>query len=140
MSKIFPGTDLRAMPHINSKIHVWRKDYGSLTIMLKKSGIGWNDTTKMIEAEDEAWENFVKVDLNASLIRVMSNETENIMDLDFDKVFEDILDDIEKMPFCEMGSSINGTPKSRGKKRASLDCQDPLADMLGEFVMNTKTT
>lgn len=52
--KAFPGTDLRGSPHINSKIHVWKKTHGTLVTMLSRSGIGWNETTKMIEATDEA--------------------------------------------------------------------------------------
>ncbi|KAK6164017.1 hypothetical protein DH2020_000881 [Rehmannia glutinosa] len=69
MMKVLPGTDLRGIPHINSKIHVWKKDYGSLVSMLSRSGIWWNDNTKMIEAHDEAWAEYVKVDSNARLMR-----------------------------------------------------------------------
>ncbi|KAK6161945.1 hypothetical protein DH2020_001786 [Rehmannia glutinosa] len=61
MLKALPGTDLRGIPHINSMIHVWKKDYGSLVSMLSRSGIGWNDNTKMIEARNEAWVDYVKV-------------------------------------------------------------------------------
>ncbi|KAL8476163.1 hypothetical protein ACS0TY_028719 [Phlomoides rotata] len=51
------GTDIVANPHINSKIHVWKKDYGALSDLLSKSGIGWNLTNSMIEIEDEGvWE------------------------------------------------------------------------------------
>ncbi|KAL8474928.1 hypothetical protein ACS0TY_031372 [Phlomoides rotata] len=53
MRKIMPGTDIVANPHINSKIHVWKKDYGVLSDLLSKSGIGWNSTNSMIEIEDE---------------------------------------------------------------------------------------
>ncbi|KAL8490583.1 hypothetical protein ACS0TY_022554 [Phlomoides rotata] len=53
MRKIIPTTDLMATPHINSKIHVWKKGYGALSDLLNKSGIGWNSTTSMIEIEDE---------------------------------------------------------------------------------------
>ncbi|KAL8470541.1 hypothetical protein ACS0TY_033184 [Phlomoides rotata] len=54
MRKIIPQTDLLATPHINSKIHVWKKEYGALSDLLSKSGIGWNSTTSMIEIEDES--------------------------------------------------------------------------------------
>ncbi|KAK6150734.1 hypothetical protein DH2020_015666 [Rehmannia glutinosa] len=64
------GTDLKGIPHINSKIHVWKKDYGSLVTMLSRRGIGWNVTTNMIEARDDAWKfEYVKVDANARLMR-----------------------------------------------------------------------
>ncbi|KAL8524628.1 hypothetical protein ACS0TY_014288 [Phlomoides rotata] len=57
MRKIFPGTGLVANPHINSKIHVWKKEYSALSDLLSKSGIGWNSTTSMIDVEDEGvWE------------------------------------------------------------------------------------
>ncbi|KAL8510214.1 hypothetical protein ACS0TY_017144 [Phlomoides rotata] len=52
--KLLLGTDIVATPHINSKIHVWKKEYGALFDLLSKSGIGWNSTTYMIEVEDEA--------------------------------------------------------------------------------------
>ncbi|KAL8487697.1 hypothetical protein ACS0TY_024139 [Phlomoides rotata] len=54
MRKKLPGTDILATPHINSKIHVWKKEYGALSDLLSKSGIGWNSTTSMIEIEDES--------------------------------------------------------------------------------------
>lgn len=40
----FPGCDLKSDPHIASKIHVWKRNYGSLSTMLSRSGFGWNDT------------------------------------------------------------------------------------------------
>ncbi|KAL8534391.1 hypothetical protein ACS0TY_010419 [Phlomoides rotata] len=57
MRRILPGTDIVANPHINSKIHVWKKEYSALSDLLSKSGIDWNSTTSMIEVEDEGvWE------------------------------------------------------------------------------------
>ncbi|XP_073017206.1 uncharacterized protein [Primulina eburnea] len=70
--KIFPGTDLRGCPHINSKIHVWKKTHGTLVTMLSRSGMGWNDTQKMIEASDEAWDAFVKIDSSVKTWRFKS--------------------------------------------------------------------
>ncbi|KAK6155493.1 hypothetical protein DH2020_009741 [Rehmannia glutinosa] len=43
--------------------------YGSLVTMLSHSGIGWNDNTKMIEAPDSEWAEYVKVNSNARLMR-----------------------------------------------------------------------
>ncbi|KAL8506145.1 hypothetical protein ACS0TY_017130 [Phlomoides rotata] len=54
MRKKLSGTYILATPHINSKIHVWKKGYGALSDLLSKSGIGWNSTSSMIEVEDEA--------------------------------------------------------------------------------------
>ncbi|XP_073137197.1 uncharacterized protein [Henckelia pumila] len=68
MKNAFPDTDIRGMPHIVSKIHVWKKYYSSLSSILSKSGIGWNDTEHMIDATNESWEELLKVD---NTIRVM---------------------------------------------------------------------
>ncbi|KAL8470973.1 hypothetical protein ACS0TY_033518 [Phlomoides rotata] len=63
MRKIMPGTDIVANLHINSKIHAWKKDYGVLSDLLSKSGIGWNSTNSMIEIEDEGvWESYQRAD------------------------------------------------------------------------------
>ncbi|KAL8459297.1 hypothetical protein ACS0TY_036695 [Phlomoides rotata] len=65
-----PGTDILANPYINSKIHVWKKEYGTLSDLLSKSGIGWNSTTSMIEIEDESvWEGCHRADLNMKVVR-----------------------------------------------------------------------
>ncbi|KAL8502645.1 hypothetical protein ACS0TY_021685 [Phlomoides rotata] len=73
MTKIFPGTDIRLYPHIHSKFHVWKKDYSSIVSVLSKSGIGWNNTTKTIDVEqEEAWEAYKRVDTNA---RTMHNKS-----------------------------------------------------------------
>ncbi|XP_073152220.1 uncharacterized protein At2g29880-like [Henckelia pumila] len=66
------GTDIRGMPHINSKIHVWKKNYGSLFSILSISGIDWNDTDKMIDAPDDDWTALVKSDPNARTMRYKS--------------------------------------------------------------------
>lgn len=61
MVSAFPYTDLKGDPHINSKIHVWKKQYGSLSTMLNRSGFGWNDSCNMIECSDDVWSEYVKV-------------------------------------------------------------------------------
>ncbi|KAL8461002.1 hypothetical protein ACS0TY_032476 [Phlomoides rotata] len=73
MKKIIPCTDLVATPHINSKIHVWKKEYGALSDLLSKSGIGWNSTTSMLEIEDEGvWESCIRADPQVKGIRFKS--------------------------------------------------------------------
>ncbi|KAG6489774.1 hypothetical protein ZIOFF_051053 [Zingiber officinale] len=56
------GTNIRGNPHINSKVHVWKKTHGTLVTILSKSGVGWNDTDTTIEATDEAWEAIIQSD------------------------------------------------------------------------------
>ena len=54
MRKEFPTTDLKGMPHINSKTTTWKKSYYSLHEMLKRSGVSFNTNgTHMIDCNDE---------------------------------------------------------------------------------------
>ncbi|KZV19580.1 hypothetical protein F511_13466 [Dorcoceras hygrometricum] len=62
MHSAIPGTDLRGNPHINSKVHVWKKTYGTLVTLLGKSSVGWNDSDKTVEATDETWDAIIKTD------------------------------------------------------------------------------
>ncbi|GFY80743.1 hypothetical protein Acr_01g0005520 [Actinidia rufa] len=67
--KALPGTDLRSTPHIESKIKKWKKVYNSLFSLLSLSGIGWNDTDKMLDiVKEEAWDDNVK-DVDAKSLR-----------------------------------------------------------------------
>ncbi|KAL8493835.1 hypothetical protein ACS0TY_024850 [Phlomoides rotata] len=72
LSTKFPGTDLKGEPHINSKIHVWKKQYACLKLMLGNSGIGLNSTTYRIDALPEVWDAHIKVDSTA---RSLKNKT-----------------------------------------------------------------
>ncbi|XP_075514179.1 uncharacterized protein LOC142549226 isoform X2 [Primulina tabacum] len=69
MRAAIPGTNLCGNPHINSKIHVWKKTHGILLTVLSKSGVGWNDTDKTIEATEETWEAIIKADPSARPMR-----------------------------------------------------------------------
>ncbi|KAL7246857.1 hypothetical protein ACSBR2_001881 [Camellia fascicularis] len=66
----FPESDLRAFPHIESKIKIWRKHSGLLYEMTELSGFRWNDTEKMVLVDnDDVWENFVRRQPSASSMR-----------------------------------------------------------------------
>ncbi|KAL7262356.1 hypothetical protein ACSBR1_000691 [Camellia fascicularis] len=49
----FPRSDLRACPHIESKIKIWRKHYGLLYEMTKISRFEWDDTEKMVLVDSD---------------------------------------------------------------------------------------
>ncbi|KAG8368384.1 hypothetical protein BUALT_Bualt15G0039900 [Buddleja alternifolia] len=73
MIQAIPGTDIRAEPDINSKVHVWKKHHSSLATMLTRSGFGWNDTSNtIIVDDDQVWDNYVKTDINARTMRYKS--------------------------------------------------------------------
>ncbi|KAL0410863.1 UNVERIFIED_CONTAM: hypothetical protein Slati_3676000 [Sesamum latifolium] len=40
MLNAFPNSDFHAEPHVNSKIHVWKKQYPTLVSMMTKSDFG----------------------------------------------------------------------------------------------------
>ncbi|XP_057809801.1 uncharacterized protein LOC131024309 [Salvia miltiorrhiza] len=73
MRKEFPGTDIKGMPHINSKIAAWKKSYNSLSLMLDVSGVGFNAKgTFMIDCDTDQWQQIVKKDRNALNMRFKS--------------------------------------------------------------------
>ncbi|KAL0413409.1 UNVERIFIED_CONTAM: hypothetical protein Sradi_1542600 [Sesamum radiatum] len=70
MCKQFPNMDIRAKPHINSKIHVWKKFYSTLVSMMGKSGFGWDDSRYMFTVDSQkVWDEFCKVDHTARTMR-----------------------------------------------------------------------
>ncbi|KAG8382410.1 hypothetical protein BUALT_Bualt05G0074400 [Buddleja alternifolia] len=70
MVQAFPETNIRADPHINSRITVWRKNYATISTLQSRSGFGWNDAINRITVESEdAWNNFVKTDSKARNMR-----------------------------------------------------------------------
>ncbi|KAL8512016.1 hypothetical protein ACS0TY_018466 [Phlomoides rotata] len=54
----FSGTGLKGEPHINSKIHIWKRQYVCLKNLL--SGIGLKTTTYHVDALPEVWEAQIK--------------------------------------------------------------------------------
>ncbi|CAA0833609.1 Unknown protein [Striga hermonthica] len=62
MRQQFPGTTIRAEPHITSKITVWKKNYGLLQPLLQEtSGVGWSESGHILEVEEPVWQDYVKV-------------------------------------------------------------------------------
>ncbi|CAA0814552.1 Unknown protein [Striga hermonthica] len=126
LARKLPGTDLKGTPHINSKIHVWKKDYSSLVSMLSRTGIGWNDTTKMIDADDEAWASYVK-----EAGGVLPDEVEVVADLGGD--------DPDWMT-SESESQAQGstsTAKSKGTKRKSTQANEDMTSVFRDFCTET---
>ncbi|KAL0355795.1 UNVERIFIED_CONTAM: hypothetical protein Sradi_4026400 [Sesamum radiatum] len=73
MMHVFPNSDIRAEPHINSKIHVWKKQYSTLVSMMSKSGFGWDDEKNMITVDENSiWDDYVKVDPSVKTMRYKS--------------------------------------------------------------------
>ncbi|KAL0327810.1 UNVERIFIED_CONTAM: hypothetical protein Sangu_1859000 [Sesamum angustifolium] len=63
MQRAFPHSNIKAEPHITSKLYVWKKQYSTLVTMMSKSGLGWDDSRCMVTVEDNnAWEEYVKTE------------------------------------------------------------------------------
>ncbi|KAL0395347.1 UNVERIFIED_CONTAM: hypothetical protein Slati_4500900 [Sesamum latifolium] len=55
---------------INSKIHVWKKNYGSLMAMMGKSGFDWDDARCMITVDNQnVWNEYRKIDSSVRTMR-----------------------------------------------------------------------
>ncbi|KAL0451538.1 UNVERIFIED_CONTAM: hypothetical protein Slati_1131900 [Sesamum latifolium] len=118
MCKHFPNTDLRAEPHINSKIHVWKKYYSSLMGMMSKSGFGWDDTRHMVIVENnDVWEDYVKPDstINSTTATRKSGSTGKKRKVANSALDERLVDCI--LTFCET-SNVRMVELS---KRLSVD-------------------
>ncbi|KAG8380471.1 hypothetical protein BUALT_Bualt06G0018800 [Buddleja alternifolia] len=153
MIRAFPSIDLHAMPHINSRIHVWKKNYASLSSMLTFSGIGFNHTTNMIETHDEEWENYVKVfgkdratgEHVVDFVEAV-NHTVNKTYLDDDvQSFEDLETlnehnegEVENINVSQAQSSASA--KNVGQKKRKLDSnQEQMYEFLGNYCKNTNS-
>ncbi|KAL0381383.1 UNVERIFIED_CONTAM: hypothetical protein Sangu_0202600 [Sesamum angustifolium] len=73
MKRAFPQCDLKAEPHINSKLHVWKRQYSTLCSMMAKSDLGWDDSRNMVTVDDDsAWDEFLKINPSAKGMRYKS--------------------------------------------------------------------
>ncbi|XP_057793630.1 uncharacterized protein LOC131010224 [Salvia miltiorrhiza] len=73
VKKVFPGTDLKGIPHIHSRIATWKRNYNSLQLILGKTGAGFNvDGKHMIDLDIEEWDIIAKSDPNARSMRTKS--------------------------------------------------------------------
>ncbi|KAL0286449.1 UNVERIFIED_CONTAM: hypothetical protein Sangu_2731900 [Sesamum angustifolium] len=51
MLHVFPNSDIKAEQHINSKIHVRKKQYATLVSKISKSSFVWDNAKSMITVE-----------------------------------------------------------------------------------------
>ncbi|TQD95513.1 hypothetical protein C1H46_018869 [Malus baccata] len=61
-----PDANIKAIPHIDSKMRSWKKDYAIVYDMVNKTSFAWNDVRKCIEVDStEVWQSYVKVNKEA---------------------------------------------------------------------------
>ncbi|TXG49303.1 hypothetical protein EZV62_025178 [Acer yangbiense] len=62
LATILPNCDLRATPHIESKLKTWKKQYRVIYDMINTSGFGLNNVRKCVEVDNnEAWHSYVQM-------------------------------------------------------------------------------
>ncbi|KAL0375706.1 UNVERIFIED_CONTAM: hypothetical protein Scaly_0688200 [Sesamum calycinum] len=77
MQRSFPHSNIKAEPHITSKLHVWKKQYSTLVTIMRKSGLGWDDSRCMVTVDDNtAWDEYVKIDPTAKDTGFVGQEEE----------------------------------------------------------------
>ncbi|GER41987.1 RNase H family protein [Striga asiatica] len=72
MKQVFPDTDIKAEPHISSKIKVWKKYHLSLSMMMEKSGFSLTQSGYLDVRDDQVWTEYLKIDPNAKTMRYKS--------------------------------------------------------------------
>ncbi|KAL8535928.1 hypothetical protein ACS0TY_011541 [Phlomoides rotata] len=127
----FPGTDLKGDLHINSKIHVWKKHFGSLSSMFLDSGIGLHNISYMIDAHKDKWVAVIKKDPLASSLKNKSfpfyNDWKEIFGKDRatgenSQTFADVVQKpMNKEGQCDPSIGVDQAPKSSHFKSGSQD-------------------
>ncbi|KAL8513375.1 hypothetical protein ACS0TY_012725 [Phlomoides rotata] len=161
MRKMIPSTDILANPHINSKIHVWKKEYGALSDLLSKSGIGWDSSTHTLDIIDESvWDAQKLAGPHVKSMRFKSwpyyeawlnifgkdratetGEEENLFTGEAAGMGANVAGENEKMAentsVCKP-TPLSGGVTSKGKKRkGTMNEMTALVDTLGHFIEST---
>ncbi|KAI8572453.1 hypothetical protein RHMOL_Rhmol01G0200000 [Rhododendron molle] len=55
MAKIMPESNIKASPHMNSKVKYWRQTYAKICDIVGLSRFGWDHVNKKIDVDDDAW-------------------------------------------------------------------------------------
>ncbi|KAL8523446.1 hypothetical protein ACS0TY_013414 [Phlomoides rotata] len=143
----FPGTDLKGDPHINSKIHVWKKQYACLKSMLGVSGIGLNSTTYHIDALPDVWAAHIKADPAArglkhktfpfynDWLEVFGNDRATGGD---SQAYVDAEHEIEDESNKPKGSSVGDDHNTEIHNNYEFNTADPASFTVGESSSATK--
>lgn len=61
LDKMIPGCNIKANPHIESKVRYWKSVWGRLQDITNLSGFGWDSVNKRIDVEQAVWDEYEKV-------------------------------------------------------------------------------
>ncbi|KAI8539340.1 hypothetical protein RHMOL_Rhmol09G0174700 [Rhododendron molle] len=60
LHKVLPGCNLKAHPHIDSKVRYWKSCWAKIVDITNLSGFGWDNVNKRIDVEQEVWDVYEK--------------------------------------------------------------------------------
>ncbi|XP_010247462.1 PREDICTED: uncharacterized protein LOC104590478 [Nelumbo nucifera] len=60
--------------HVRNRLKTWKKQYAVLKELLSQSGFHWNETQKMVVANDSVWNDYIKAHPDARYLRARSVE------------------------------------------------------------------
>ncbi|GAB2284196.1 hypothetical protein Dimus_018661 [Dionaea muscipula] len=145
--KTFPGIDLRASPHIESKVKVWKRHYHTLYDMLKTSGFGWDDEKKMILVDsDDVWNNYVAREPEAAHMRDKSWRYYDDWLVLFGKdratgdLAEDAIEMVEMMTLEQTSVSLGDDLDTFFNNHAPMDMPDGSQSKAAPVVSTTATS
>ncbi|KAL8488794.1 hypothetical protein ACS0TY_024920 [Phlomoides rotata] len=68
-----PHSDLRAEPHISSRVHAWKRNHATIASIIDKFGMSWDSIKCQIVVENEdLWADYIKIDPLANSVRYKS--------------------------------------------------------------------
>ncbi|PIN25060.1 hypothetical protein CDL12_02195 [Handroanthus impetiginosus] len=113
--------------------------------MISRSGFGWNDSTNMIVVEDSIWDNCIKVDPNARIMRFKlfpfyPSCSDDYVPSGFDTNFQVFGEEEEFMSICQPeGSAMKSASTSKKRKSKKTSNDDKFFDMMHSFCDRTKS-
>ncbi|TXG63642.1 hypothetical protein EZV62_010636 [Acer yangbiense] len=133
-----PNCDLKANPHIGSKLKFWKKQHGVVYEMLNTSGFGWNDIRKCIEVDsDERLASIFGKD--CAIGKAAQTPDQQAVDFDegdnFGNEFE-IPESFSPMPMNQSQSDLNGNQDASQplcRKRLRSKSANPISSSMNRF-------
>lgn len=61
LAKVLPESNIKASPHIASKIKGWKNTYNSIVDVIGHSGFGWDYSRHCVDVDSEVWKTYKEV-------------------------------------------------------------------------------
>ncbi|KAG8371311.1 hypothetical protein BUALT_Bualt13G0074500 [Buddleja alternifolia] len=138
--RAFPRTDLRANPHISSKMYSWKKKYHSLYTIFRGTDVGWNPTKKMIDTNEPNARTMR--DFYDALNGVLHNKSQPQTPLgpnleDMNTVYTLGVEEVGTTSFCQRGSSSTSKQPKKVKRKKDDGIIGPIIEEINKFTNKT---